>query len=64
VNIDRGQFVYPRLERRRDRHGDLHELAPVGGLPKMRRAGQADVSGLKVSVSELTSVSEPLYAVA
>jgi hypothetical protein len=36
----------------------------IGGLPKMRRAGQTDVSGLKVSVSELTPVSEPLYAVA
>lgn len=33
-------------------------------LPKMRRAGRTDVSDLKVSVSALTPVSEPLYAMA
>lgn len=36
----------------------------IGELPKMRRAGRTDVSDLKVSVSALTPVSEPLYAVA
>jgi hypothetical protein len=36
----------------------------IGGLPKMRRAGRTDVSDLQVSVSALTPVSEPLYAVA
>jgi hypothetical protein len=36
----------------------------IGELPKMRRAGRTDVSDLRVSISELTPVSEPLYAVA
>ena len=36
----------------------------IDELPKMRRAGRTDVSDLKVSVSALTPVSEPLYAVA
>ena len=36
----------------------------IGELPKMRRAGRTDVSDLQVSFSELTPVSEPLYAVA
>jgi hypothetical protein len=30
----------------------------------MRRAGRTDVSDLKASISALTPVSEPLYAVA
>ncbi|MEX1076822.1 MAG: hypothetical protein WED27_10295, partial [Pirellulales bacterium] len=36
----------------------------ISGLPKMRRAGWTDVSDLKVSISTLTPVSAPLYAVA
>jgi hypothetical protein len=36
----------------------------IGVLPKMHRSGRTDVSDLKVSVSALTPVSEPLYAVA
>jgi hypothetical protein len=36
----------------------------IGKLPKMRRAGRTDVSDLQVVCSELTPVSEPLYAVA
>jgi len=36
----------------------------IGELPKMRRAGRTDVSDLQVSLTELTPVSEPLYAVA
>ena len=36
----------------------------IGELPKMRRAGRTDVSDLRVTVNELTPVSEPLYAVA
>jgi hypothetical protein len=36
----------------------------IGELPKMRRAGRTDVSDLQVAFSELTPVSEPLYAVA
>lgn len=36
----------------------------IGELPKMRRAGRTDVSDLEVSVSALTPVAEPLYAVA
>lgn len=36
----------------------------IGELPKMQRAGRTDVSGLRVTVNELTPVSEPLYAVA
>lgn len=36
----------------------------IGDLPKMRRAGRTDVSDLRVTVNELTPVSEPLYAVA
>lgn len=42
----------------------LDSLIPVGELPKMRRAGRTDVSDLQVAFSELTPVSEPLYAVA
>ena len=33
-------------------------------LPKMRRTGKTDVSDLRVTITELTPVSEPLYAVA
>jgi len=36
----------------------------IAELPQMRRAGRTDVSGLQVAFSELTPVSEPLYAVA
>ena len=36
----------------------------IGELPKMRRAGRTDVSDLQVAFSELTPVSEPLFAVA
>ena len=36
----------------------------IGELPKMRRAGRTDVGDLQVDFSELTPVSEPLYAVA
>ena len=36
----------------------------IGELPKMRRAGRTDVGDLQVAFSELTPVSEPLYAVA
>ncbi|MFM7289868.1 MAG: hypothetical protein ACKO6B_01385, partial [Planctomycetia bacterium] len=36
----------------------------IAELPKMRRAGRTDVSDLEVAFSELTPVSEPLYAVA
>ena len=36
----------------------------IGELPKMCRAGRTDVSDLQVAFSELTPVSEPLYAVA
>ena len=36
----------------------------IGELPKMRRAGRTAVSDLQVAFSELTPVSEPLYAVA
>ena len=36
----------------------------IGELPKMRRAGRTDVGDLQVVFSELTPVSEPLYAVA
>ena len=36
----------------------------IGELPKMRRGGRTDVSDLQVAFSELTTVSEPLYAVA
>lgn len=36
----------------------------ISGLPKKRRAGRTDVSGLQVSINALTPVSEPLYAVA
>jgi hypothetical protein len=36
----------------------------IAELPKMRRAGRTDVSDLRVTVNELTPVSEPLYAVA
>ena len=37
---------------------------PIGHLPKMRRAGRTDVSDLRVTVNDLTPVSEPLNAVA
>jgi len=40
------------------------ERGLIGELPKMRRTGRTDVSDLQVSFSELTPVSEPLYAVA
>lgn len=33
-------------------------------LPKMRRTGRTDVSELRVSVNQLTQVSEPLFQVA
>ena len=36
----------------------------IAELPKMRRAGRADVSDLQVAFNGLTPVSEPLYAVA
>jgi hypothetical protein len=36
----------------------------IAELPQMRRAGRTDVSDLQVAFSELTPVSEPLYAVA
>ena len=36
----------------------------IGELPRMRRAGRTDVSDLRVSISELTPVAKPLYAVA
>jgi hypothetical protein len=36
----------------------------IAELPQMRRAGRTDVSHLQVALSELTPVSEPLYAVA
>jgi hypothetical protein len=36
----------------------------IAELPQMRRAGRMDVSDLQVAFSELTPVSEPLYAVA
>ena len=36
----------------------------IGELPKMRRAGRTDVGDLRITVNELTPVSEPLYAVA
>lgn len=36
----------------------------IAELPKMRRSGRTDVSDLLVAFSELTPVSEPLYAVA
>ena len=36
----------------------------IGELPKMRRTGRTDVSDLRVIVSELTPVSEPLFSVA
>lgn len=36
----------------------------IAELPKMRRAGRTDVGDLRVAFSELTPVSEPLYAVA
>ena len=36
----------------------------IATLPKMRRAGLTDVSDLRITVNELTLVSEPLYSVA
>ena len=36
----------------------------IAELPPLRRAGRTDVSDLQVAVSELTPVSEPLYAMA
>lgn len=36
----------------------------IGELPKMRRAGRTDATDLRVTLSALTPVSEPLYAVA
>jgi hypothetical protein len=36
----------------------------IAELPQMRRAGRTDVGDLQVAFSELTPVSEPLYAVA
>jgi hypothetical protein len=36
----------------------------ISELPKMRRTGKTDVSDLRVTITELTPVSEPLYAVA
>jgi hypothetical protein len=36
----------------------------ISELPKMRRTGKTDVSDLRVTVNELTPVSEPLFAVA
>lgn len=36
----------------------------IGSLPKMRRTGRTDVSDLRVTVNELTPVSEPLYSMA
>jgi hypothetical protein len=36
----------------------------IAKLPKMRRAGRTDVSDLRITVNELTPVSEPLYSVA
>ena len=36
----------------------------ISELPKMRRTGKTDVSDLQVKITELTPVSEPLYAVA
>ncbi|MFM8703101.1 MAG: hypothetical protein ACKOHG_04410 [Planctomycetia bacterium] len=36
----------------------------IGELPRMRRTGRTDVGDLQVAFSELTPVSEPLYAVA
>jgi hypothetical protein len=39
-----------------------HDL--IGERPRMRRSGRTDGSELQVAFSELTPVSEPLYAVA
>ena len=36
----------------------------IAKLPKMRRTGRTDVSDLRITVNELTPVSEPLYSVA
>ena len=36
----------------------------IGELPKMRRKGRTDVSDLIVTVSELSPVEQPLFAVA
>lgn len=36
----------------------------IGELPKMRRAGRTDVHEIRMAISELTPVSERLYAVA
>lgn len=39
-----------------------HDL--IAELPKMRRAGRTDVSDLRVTISELSPVEQPLYTVA
>ena len=36
----------------------------IGELPKMRRSGRTDVTDLRITVNELTPVSEPLFSVA
>jgi hypothetical protein len=36
----------------------------IGELPKMRRTGRTDVTDLRITVNELTPVSEPLFSVA
>jgi hypothetical protein len=33
----------------------------IGSLPKMRRTGRTDVSDLRVTIADLSPVSEPLY---
>jgi hypothetical protein len=43
---------------------DLVKRQIIEHLPKMRRTGRTDVSDLRVSISELTQVAEPLFAVA
>jgi hypothetical protein len=43
---------------------DLVKRDILQHLPKMRRAGRTDVSDLRVTVSELSPVSEPLFAIA
>lgn len=36
----------------------------IGELPKMRRTGRTDVSDLRVTIADLSPVSEPVYTVA
>jgi hypothetical protein len=36
----------------------------IGVLPKMRRTGRTDVSDLRVTIADLSPVSEPVYVVA